>query len=67
MIAAVEHIHNPLTRLPLGVNLNRNTGQNIINAGMEIVEEKNLALGDVFRLFMAKTPTSSNATGVERG
>ena len=55
LIAAIEHIHNPFTRLLLGVNVNRDTQQNIIKAGMEIVEEKNLALADVFRLFVAKS------------
>ena len=41
-----------LTRLLLGVNVDRDTRQNIIDVGVEIVEERNLALGDAFRLFM---------------
>ena len=53
VIAVIEHIHNPLTRLLLGVNVNRDTGQNVIHAGLQIVEERNLAFGDVFRLFVA--------------
>ena len=54
VLALIEHIHNPLTRVIMGVNINRNTKQNIINAGMEIIEDKNLALYDIFRLFIAR-------------
>lgn len=54
IISLIERIHNPLTRLFMGVNINRNTKQNIIDSGMIIVREENLALGDVFRLFVTK-------------
>jgi len=54
IIALIERIHNPLTRFFMGVNINRNTKQNIINANMKIVKDQNLALLDVFRLFIAK-------------
>src|SRR3989344_8387364 len=54
IIALIEQIHNPLTRFLFGVNINRNTKQNIIKAGMSIVEDRNLALFDVFRLFTAR-------------
>ncbi|HLD42770.1 MAG TPA: methyltransferase domain-containing protein [Candidatus Nanoarchaeia archaeon] len=54
VLALIEHIHNPLTRVIMGVNINRNTKQNIINADMKIVKDQNLALLDVFRLFIAR-------------
>ena len=54
IIALIEHVINPLTRFIMGANINRNTKQNIVKSGMEIVEDRNLALADVFRLFVAK-------------
>lgn len=53
-IALFEHIHNPITKFIMGVNINRNTKKNIILSGMRIIEDKNLALYDVFRLFVVK-------------
>ena len=53
-IALLEQILNPLATFSMGANVNRNTKQNIINAGMEIIEDKNLALYDIFRLFIAR-------------
>jgi len=37
-----------------GVNINRNTRQNIEKSGMVVKKEKNLALIDIFRLFVAE-------------
>ncbi len=54
VIALLEHMLNPLATFCMGANVNRNTKQNIINAGMEVIEDKHLALYDVFRLFIAK-------------
>ena len=54
LIALIEHINNPIMKLLTGVNINRNTRQNVINAGMKITDEKNLALFDVFKLFVAE-------------
>ncbi len=53
-IAFIENLFNPITRAITGVNINRNTRENIERAGMIVIEEKNLALIDVFRLFVAK-------------
>lgn len=53
-IALFEHLHNPITKFLLGLNVNRNTRYNIERAGFKIIEDKNLALYDVFRLFRAK-------------
>src|SRR3972149_5778287 len=46
-----ENLLNPLVKFITGVNINRDTGQNIIKSGMKIIKERNLALFDVFRLF----------------
>lgn len=48
-----ELLLNPLVRFITGVNINRNTRLNIINSGLKVSKEKNLALVDVFRLFEA--------------
>lgn len=53
-IAFLENLFNPLVRSITGVNINRDTGQNIIKSGMKIIKERNLALFDVFRLFEVK-------------
>ena len=54
LIALIEHTLNPITKYFMGVNINRNTRQNIIHSGMGIIEDKNLALFDVFRLFIVE-------------
>ncbi len=54
IIALLENIHNPITKFLMGVNVNRNTRQNILDSGMKIIEDRNLALFDVFRLFIAE-------------
>ena len=54
LIALIEHIHNPITKFFMGININRNTKQNVIQAGMKIIKDKNLALYDVWRLFVAQ-------------
>lgn len=53
-IALIEHACNPMTKFFMGANINRNTKQNIIQAGMRIIEDRNLALLDVFKLFIAR-------------
>ncbi|OGJ55225.1 hypothetical protein A2483_05660 [Candidatus Peregrinibacteria bacterium RIFOXYC2_FULL_33_13] len=54
VIALIEQAGNPVTKFFMGANINRNTKQEIINSGMEIIKDENLALVDVFRLFIAK-------------
>ena len=54
LIALIEHALNPITKYLMGVNINRNTKENITKSGMNIIEDMNLALFDVFRLFIAK-------------
>lgn len=53
-ISFLENLFNGIVRFFTGVNINRDTGQNIIKSGMEVIEDKNLAMVDVFRLFKAK-------------
>ncbi len=54
VIALVEHLNNPITKFFTGANINRNTKQNIIDANLKIIKDQNLALFDVFRLFVAE-------------
>lgn len=48
-IAFFQHIHNPLTRVIFGFNVNRKTVNNVRKAGLKITQEKNLAFFDVFK------------------
>tara|TARA_Y100000310_G_scaffold343455_1_gene451160 strand:+ start:2719 stop:3336 length:618 start_codon:yes stop_codon:yes gene_type:complete len=54
LIALFEKIHNPFTRFLFGFNINRDTQKSIKKAGLHIIKDENLALKDVFRLFIAK-------------
>ena len=54
LIAFFENLFNPLVRLITGVNINRNTKQNIIDSGLEVTKEKNLAKVDVYRMYEAR-------------
>lgn len=54
LIAWCEYLHNPLTKRLFGAEIIRDTKTNIFRAGLGLSEEKNLALFDVFRLFVAK-------------
>lgn len=54
IIAILQHALNPITQLLLGEHINRNTRQNIIQAGLKVTKEKNLALADIFRLLTAQ-------------
>ncbi len=53
-IAFVEDLFNPITTSITGVNINRETVENIRKAGLEIIEERKLAMKDVFRLIRSK-------------
>jgi len=54
ILALLENVHNPVTRLVAGVNVNRDTKANIIKAGFNVVEDKKLAYYDIFRYFKAE-------------
>jgi demethylmenaquinone methyltransferase/2-methoxy-6-polyprenyl-1,4-benzoquinol methylase len=53
-IAFVEDLLNPITASITGVNINRETVENIRKAGLGIIEERKLAMKDVFRLIRSK-------------
>lgn len=50
ILSILEDIFNPLTSWLTGVNINRRTVENIRKAGLEVIEERNLAIEDVFRV-----------------
>ncbi|MCD4815853.1 MAG: class I SAM-dependent methyltransferase, partial [Methanosarcinales archaeon] len=54
MLTFLENVLNPISVFFMGVNLNRKTVENIKKAGLSVVEEKHLALRDVFRLIRSK-------------
>ncbi|PIN88001.1 methyltransferase type 11 [Candidatus Woesearchaeota archaeon CG10_big_fil_rev_8_21_14_0_10_32_24] len=49
IIAFFEHLHNPITKALVGVNINRKTIDSIRECGLKINKEKNIALKDVFK------------------
>lgn len=49
IIACIENLFNPLTTRMMGVNINRNTLENIKKSGLKLIKEKNLALIDIFK------------------
>jgi demethylmenaquinone methyltransferase/2-methoxy-6-polyprenyl-1,4-benzoquinol methylase len=53
-IAFVEDLFNPITTSITGVNINRETVENIRKASLGIIEERKLAMKDVFRLIRSK-------------
>lgn len=54
LIAFFEDLFNPVTTAITGVNINRETVKNIRNAGLNVIDVKNIALWDVFRLIKSK-------------
>ena len=50
-IAFLEWLHNPITVWLLGLNVNRDTRKNILESGIHITRDENLAFFDVFRRF----------------
>lgn len=49
IIAFLEHLHNPITRILFGFNINRKTMENIKIAGLRPYRVTNLAFFDVFK------------------
>lgn len=54
--AAFERALTPVTRALFGYNLDRPTPRNAQRAGLELLEDRSLALGDVFRFVRASPP-----------
>ena len=53
-IASVEDLLNPITKATTGVNINRETVENVKKAGLDVTEVKNMAFKDVFRLIRSR-------------
>ncbi|MFO8052158.1 MAG: methyltransferase domain-containing protein [Thermoplasmatota archaeon] len=56
IIALWERIHNPITVRLFGFNVDRDTRSNIERSGFKVITDKELAAGDVFRLFKCRVP-----------
>lgn len=54
IIAFWQHLHNPLTRFLFGFNVNRDTRSYLEETGFQIIQDKKMTLGDIFRLFRVK-------------
>ncbi|WP_406662094.1 class I SAM-dependent methyltransferase [Methanolobus sp. ZRKC3] len=54
LIAFFEDLFNPITTALTGVNINRETVKNVKKAGLKVIEEKNIAMLDVFRRIRSK-------------
>lgn len=53
VLAALERLGTPVTRLAFGYNLDRPTPHHATRGGLRLVEDRCLALGDVFRFLRA--------------
>jgi len=51
LVALWQHIHNPITRLLFGFNVNRDTKNNIEKSGLYIINDEKLGFFDIFRKF----------------
>lgn len=58
IIAFWERIHNPVTSRLFGFNVNRDTKYNIEKSGFTVITDKELAVRDVFRIFVCNMPRS---------
>lgn len=54
LIATIEDLFNPITKATTGVNINRETVENVKKAGLNVNDVKNMALKDVFRLIRSR-------------
>ncbi len=53
-LGALMDLANPLVVRIMGPNINRRTVQNIQSGGLQISEVKNLGMGDIFKLIVAR-------------
>jgi len=54
LIKIWQHLHNPIMRRLTGANVNRNTRENLENAGLIVEKDEHLAFYDVFRRFTCR-------------
>lgn len=52
LIRLWEEVHNPLTSRLFGFNVNRDTRRNLEFSGFSVIEDKKMAMKDVFRFFI---------------
>lgn len=56
LLGAMMDLVNPMVVRLMGPNINRRTAQNVQLSGLEIIEIKNLGMGDIFKLIVAQKP-----------
>jgi len=54
LIRLWEEVHNPLTSRLFGFNVSRDTRRNLEFSGFSVIEDKKMAIKDVFRFFIVK-------------
>lgn len=58
LLGILMDLANPLVVRMMGANINRRTLENVLHSGLEVEKVKNLAMGDVVKLIVARTPSS---------
>lgn len=61
LVAFIQDLVNPITVRISGVNINRDTRRNIETSGLELLEDRKLAMHDIFRLFRSCRLTAGKA------
>ena len=56
LLGAMMDLVNPMVVRLMGPNINRRTAHNVQLTGLEIIEIKNLGMGDIFKLIVAQKP-----------
>lgn len=56
LLGAMMDLVNPMVVRLMGPNINRRTAHNVQLSGLEIIEIKNLGMGDIFKLIVAQKP-----------
>ena len=47
---------NPIVRSVMGPNINRETVENVVAAGLELIDVENIGLGGIFKMIEARVP-----------
>ena len=67
LIRLWEEVHNPLTSRLFGCNVNRDTRRNLEFSGFSVIEDKKMAMKDVFRFFIVKKKWERTMTKIHIG
>lgn len=54
LIAFIQYLMNPITSGIFGFNVNRDTRGNIEKGGATVIEDRNMTITDIFRMFVSK-------------